>query len=100
MSHPISKPFICHDCVFVFSIHSKRKHSATPYCPSCGDNIAVTKYVKPVKQQKKFWTEEELTYIDKIISGELLIYQVAIKLGRTRPSIKRRVERRMEELRV
>lgn len=97
MSHPISKPYICMDCIVVFSIHSMLDKKM-PCCPNCGDSIKVKTYKKPPKQQKKPWTEDEMMLIDRIINGELRIYQVAIKLNRTSKSVRRRVERRIEEL--
>jgi DNA-directed RNA polymerase subunit RPC12/RpoP len=97
MSHPISKPYICMDCIFVFSIHSLSDRRV-PCCPNCGDSIQVKKYKPQEKQKKQSWTEEEMNLIDRIVKGELRIYQVAIKLNRTSKSVRRRVERRIEEL--
>lgn len=72
------------------------------YCPKCADHIAVERY-KPVvrkKQKKRKWTQEEIQLLDRVIQGELLTYQVAAKLKRTDRSVRRRLQRRMEEFEV
>lgn len=97
MSHRIVKDFICQDCVFVFSIHTHLFRRTSPYCPKCADHVSVVPYEKKIINEKKFWTEEEMEYIDRILGGELLVYQVAAKLGRTSKSIQRRLDRRRRE---
>lgn len=98
--HPISETFICHDCVFVFTTHSKPKQGKKYFCPCCGDGISITKY-KPEKIDKriyKVWTDDEIPFIDKVINGEALIYQVAVKLNRSFGSVRKKVELRKKEL--
>lgn len=97
MSHPINKTWICKECVFVFTIHSPTSLHV-PNCPNCADHISVRRYQKPKGKNYHLWTEEELKLVDKVINGEMLIYQAAIKLGRTGKSVARRVARRLEEL--
>jgi hypothetical protein len=98
MGHLIKNLFICKECVFVFTIHSQRSKKRVLFCPNCGESIATEKY-KPIKKSpKKPWTEDEMVYVDRIIKGEIFIYQAAVALGRTKKSVSRRVDRRKEEL--
>jgi DNA-directed RNA polymerase subunit RPC12/RpoP len=98
MSHPINRTYFCEDCVFTFTIHSKMNRGLRPHCPKCGDNIQVTHYQKKEPKPRQFWDEEEMNLIDRIVKGELQIYQVAVKLGRSHKSVSRRVQRRREEV--
>lgn len=93
--------YICNDCLFIFSLHTPlNKNRKRPFCPKCGEKMEVTPLQHVVKKrpQNRNWTDEELTYIDKIITGELKVYQVAYKLNRTTASIKGRLARRKVNL--
>lgn len=98
--HKLNKTYICMDCVFVFTVHSKFIKNCRPYCPSCGDSITVSKYNPPTKKQEKQrdWQPNELELIDKIIKGELKVYQVASKTGRSSRGVYNRMKRRKKEL--
>lgn len=99
--HEINKTYFCQACIFVFTIHSKLGiGKRKPYCPNCAENIPVEVYASPIKKQEKqrAWTEEELILIDRLLKGELLIYQVAIKLDRTPKAIRNRLSQRRKEL--
>lgn len=96
--HLVSSEYMCRDCVFIFKVHSRLYKTKTPYCPNCGDNIFVRKFVPTKKMNKRFWTEEELDLLDKVIDGKLFVYQLAIRLGRTNKSVEVRLVRRRREL--
>lgn len=86
--------YICNDCVLVFETHGKLGPRKIAYCPNCGDNVATTKYSTPLKESKRRgWSEEELELLKRCITGELMIYAVAAKLGRTSKSISRQIHR-------
>ncbi|MDF1997630.1 hypothetical protein [Peribacillus frigoritolerans] len=86
--------YICNDCVLVFETHGKLGPRKIAYCPNCGDNVATTKYITPLKKSKRRgWSKEELDLLNRCISGELLIYAVASKLGRTSKSVSRQINR-------
>lgn len=101
--HEINKTYFCQACIFVFTIHSKLKIGKTkPYCPNCAENIPVVVYVSPIKKQEKqrLWTDEELILIDRLINGELMKYQVAMKLKRSEKSIRNKLAHRRKELKL
>ncbi|MFE3973155.1 MULTISPECIES: hypothetical protein [unclassified Peribacillus] len=94
-----SPQFICTDCVFVFLLLTPIGRGYRKFCPKCGDFVSVQKFETKVKKKKRqIWSDEELSYIDRCIAGEILTYQLATKLGRTPQSIKRRKQRRIAEL--
>ncbi|MCM3573306.1 hypothetical protein M3172_08870 [Mesobacillus subterraneus] len=93
--------WLCEDCIFVFQTFGKKQRGGrrTYYCPKCGDNVAVTKYVAERYNKSRMplvWKEEELKVIDQVIKGELLRYQAAIMLGRSIQSVKRKAEKMNE----
>jgi hypothetical protein len=99
--HPISETYMCHDCVFVFTIHSKNsKGKKYLFCPCCGDQVSVREFVfeKKKRVKRRPWSDEEFQLIDRIISGELQKYQVATKVNRSYEAVQRKVEIRKMEL--
>lgn len=97
--HPINITYICNDCTFVFTIHSKTRQGKRPFCPNCGDSVSVNRFEKAEKVKKvwKPWTDKEFELVDRIIDGELLKYQVAAQIGRTYGAVQRKVEQRRKE---
>lgn len=99
MMHEKNPKFICNDCVFVFQLLTPIGRGYRKFCPKCGDFVSVQKFETKVKKKnRQFWSDEELSYIDRCIAGEIRPYQLAAKLGRTPQSVKRRKQRRIEEL--
>jgi len=97
--HPISDTFICHDCAFVFSIHTKIQSPKKKIsCPYCSDFVNVIPYVERPKKSRRPWTEEEKLLIERIIKGELQKYQVAAMTGRTYGSVQKKVEKQTKEM--
>ncbi|QOK28047.1 hypothetical protein IIE26_05090 [Cytobacillus oceanisediminis] len=99
------KNWLCEDCTFVFQTFGKKQNGRPRkyFCPSCGENISVVKYEADRFNQKgpkriyQPWTDEEMKIIERVMDGELLKYQAAIKLGRSIKSVRRRIERLNEE---
>lgn len=88
--------YICNDCVLVFETHGKLGPRKIVYCPNCGDNVATVRYVTPLKEtQRRNWVQEELDLVDRCIKGELQVYAVAHKLGRSGKSVRRQMNRMM-----
>jgi hypothetical protein len=97
--HPNRYTYICHDCTFVFTIHSKFNLNKHPYCPNCADSVAVKVYEPaPLRvEQRRPWTAEEVALVDGILEGRLTKYQVAAKTGRTYGGVQRKCEKRAKE---
>jgi hypothetical protein len=84
--HHQNVAYFCQDCLFLFSVHSKLNNKI-PYCPKCGDNLAVKHYEQKIVKDIKLWTDEELHLIGRLIKGEIKNYQVAALTGRTIDSV-------------
>jgi uncharacterized Zn finger protein (UPF0148 family) len=99
--HPINKTYMCGECIFVFTVHSKMQKGKKTVCPSCGDSVEVVKYQtfsEPNRKIYETWTDEELKLIDKLVEGKAKIYQVAALTGRSFGSVRLKRNRRREEL--
>lgn len=99
-SHKINKTYICLDCIFTFTIHAEKDSFKYTFCPNCGENINVEKLKNKKTIPKKFWEDWEIELIDRIINGEIKVYQVAYKTNRTEKSVRNRMIRRREELNI
>jgi uncharacterized Zn finger protein (UPF0148 family) len=92
------KFYICKDCNFRFKVLSDfTKRHRQAFCPNCGENINVEKATSRKHKQHKFWTTEELSLLDKVLSGEMKKHTAAMKLNRTLGSIRRKLDRVKEE---
>jgi hypothetical protein len=79
----------------VFETHGKIGRYKNIYCPDCGENIATKSYTTPLKDPKRRgWSQKEIDLVDRCLSGELQVYAVAHKIGRTSKSISRQMQRR------
>lgn len=97
--HTNRNTYICHDCTFVFTTHSKFSLTKHPFCPNCGDSVEVRKYEPaPARAERRSWTAEEVALIDGILEGKLTKYQVAAKTERTRGAVQKKCEKRAKEL--
>jgi len=91
----------CQDCDFTF-ITYKRVERKIPFCPNCGECISVIETeAKGVSTRESYrvWTEEELEVVRKVAKGEMMPYQCAMLLGRSKSSVSckaRRLKKRGE----
>lgn len=100
MANPNVKVWICGDCDFIFQTYSKAPAGRNSFfCPDCGENISVKRYKKTNKKKspRRFWTDGEMETLKQVLDGKLMVYQAAVKLGRTNKSVSRRVDRMKEE---
>lgn len=92
------KVFICDDCIFIFRLHTPTSRSK-PFCPECGNfNTSLYNSDKHTKKERIVipWTEEELEILAKCMYNELSPHQVAIMLGRSIGSVRKRLDRMKE----
>ena len=88
------KWFLCKECDFTFAIYDSL--NKPPCCPKCGDHLATIKIDPPflsARENYKPWEVWELPYVEKVMSGEILPYQCAMKLDRSIASIEGKVRR-------
>lgn len=85
-----NRTFICEECIFVFQTHSKLNKN-NPYCPNCGENADVVKYIGRPSQNGKYkriaWTDVETELANNCIDGKIDPHVLAYKTGRTLESV-------------
>ncbi len=94
------RSFVCYDCIFVFTTHTRFKKRKA-FCPNCGDNISVKFYkadrVGGKNNKGVKWKDQELELLDKYIDGEYEAHQVAIMTARTIEGVYNRGWKRRKE---
>lgn len=83
------KYFKC--CVrFAVKYEPRQRPQKMPYCPLCGDDVDVKKYVR----KQASWTEEQKAELWKLHTTTTLSYsEIAKQMGRTKKSISHKLER-------
>lgn len=77
----------CEECKTKFSTQEPLKRKA--FCPNCGESFTL-RIPRPkitARENYKAWDSKELEIVEKVISGELKVYQASLLLGRSRKSV-------------
>lgn len=106
-THP---KYICEDCSCIFTVwtkptHTRRGVNRRPFCPNCGDMLAVIDYKSNRYHNKETstawgirWTPEEVALLDQCIKGTYTTVQLAAMLGRSERGVSRKKCYRLKEL--
>lgn len=90
--------FICNDCGLIWELLNPTLigRNERIYCPKCGDHFEVK--VFKTTNKDGIWSDEEISWLDDYINGDIKLYTLIELTGRTSRAIAKRKHRRLWEL--
>jgi transcription elongation factor Elf1 len=90
--------FICNDCGLIWELMNPTLigRNERVYCPKCGDYFEVK--VNKVKNKNGQWSDEELSWLDDYINGEMKLYMLMKLTGRDGKCIAKKKYRTLQDL--
>jgi len=89
--------FICNDCGLIWELMNPTLigRNQRVYCPKCGDYFEVK--VNKVKTKSGHWSDQELSWLNDYINGEMKLYMLMKLTGRDGKSIAKKKYRTLRD---